>query len=61
MVVQAGPARASAIAAQEIGGHPTLIQEHILPGIMERLRVAPVAPLRRNVSASLFVGVYGFF
>ena len=61
MVVQAGPARASAIAAQEIGGYPALIQEHILPGIVQRLRIPPLAPLCGDVSAPLFVGVYGFF
>jgi hypothetical protein len=61
MVVQAGPARASAITSQEIGGHSALIHEHILPRIVQRLRVPPAAALRRDVSAPLFVGVYGFF
>jgi len=61
MVVQAGPARASAIPPQEIGGHPALIQEHILPRIVQRLRVPPVETLCGDVSAPLFVGVYGFF
>ena len=61
MVVQAGAARTPAVAAQQVRRHPALVQKHILPGIVQRLPVAPLPPLRRDVSAPLFVGVECFF
>ena len=61
VVVQPGATRTPAVAAQQIRCHPALVEKYILPGIVQRQRVAPVPPLRRDVSAPLFVGVYRFF
>ena len=61
VVVKPGAARASAVAAQEIGRHAALVQKHVLPGIVQRQPVSPVPPLGRDVRPPLFVGVYGFF
>jgi len=61
VVVQADAARTPAVAAQQVSRHTALVQKHILTGIVQRQPVSPVPPLRRDVSASLFVGVYGFF
>ena len=61
VVVQASAARTPAVAAQQVRRHAALVQKHILTGIVQRLPVAPVPPLPRDVSAPLFVGVYGFF
>ena len=61
MVVQAGAARTSAVATQEVRRHPALVEKDILTGIVQRQPVSPMPPLRRDVSAPLFVRVYGFF
>jgi hypothetical protein len=61
VIVQARPARTATIAPQEVGRNPTLVNEHVLRGVVHRLGVAPVPPLGRDVSAPLFVRVYGFF
>ena len=61
VVVKAGAARTPAVAAQQVRRHAALVQKHILAGIVQRQSVAPVPPLHRDVSAPLFVGVYGFF
>ena len=61
VVVKACAARAAAVAAQQVRGDATLVKKHILTGVMHRQPVAPVSPLRRDVSPPLFVGVYGFF
>jgi hypothetical protein len=54
-------ARTTGVAAQQIGHHATFIEEQVLTRIMQRLPVAPGAPLSGDVGASLFVGVYRFF
>ena len=59
--MQPRAARTPAVAAQDVGRHAALVEKHILPGIVQRQPVPPVPPLRRDVSAPLFVGVYGFF
>jgi hypothetical protein len=61
VVVKAGATGTPAVAAQQVSGHATLIQKYILTGIVQRQPVAPVPPLPGDVSAPLFVGVYGFF
>ena len=61
VVVQARAARTPPVAAQQVGRHAALVQKHILTGIVQRQPVPPLPPLRRDVSAPLFVGVYGFF
>ena len=49
------------IAAQQVGGDPTLVEEHVLAHIPEGLPHLPAAPVGNHVRPSLFVGVYGFF
>jgi len=61
MVVQASAPRTAAVAPQYVGRHPALVEKHILPGIVQRQPVAPASALGRDISAPLFVGVYGFF
>ena len=61
VVVKAGTARTPTVAAQQVGRHAALVQKYILTGIVQRQAVAPVPPLHRDVSAPLFVGVYGCF
>jgi hypothetical protein len=59
--VKAGAARTPAVAAQQVRRHAALVQKHILTGIVQRQPFVPVPPLPRDVSAPLFVGVYGVF
>jgi hypothetical protein len=61
MVVEAGAARTSTVTTQQVRRHPALVQKQILPGIVQRQPVAPMPPLRRDISAPLFVGVECFF
>ena len=61
VVMQASPSRTPAIASQEVGRHPALIEEDILAGVTQRQPRAPLPTLRGDVRAPLFVGVYGFF
>jgi len=52
---------ASSIAAQQVGGHAGFIHEHVLAGIVNRLRVSPLPAGGGHVRPTLFVGVYRFF
>jgi hypothetical protein len=61
VVVQARAARTPPEAAQQIGRDTALVHKHILTGVVQRQPVAPLSTLRRDVRASLFVGVDGFF
>ena len=61
VVVEAHAARTSPIPTQEVSGHAALVHKHIVIGVVQRQPGSPVPTLRRHVSASLFVGVYGFF
>jgi hypothetical protein len=61
VIVQAGAARAAAVTAQQVGGDTTFIEEDVLTGVVERLRVAPAPTVSGDVRPALFVGVYGFF
>ena len=61
VVVQPGATRTATVAAQEISGDAALVEKDILAGVVHRQRVTPRAALRRDISPSLFVGVYGFF
>jgi hypothetical protein len=61
VVVQPGAPRTATVAAQEIGSDAALVQKDVLAGVVQRQRVTPRAALRRDVSPSLFVGVYRFF
>ena len=59
--MQAGAARAAAVAPQQIGRDPAFVDEDVPIGIVRGLPLAPEPPLRGDVSAALFVGVYRFF
>ena len=61
VIAQARPARAAAIAAQQIRRDPALVEKQILPHVTERLHVRPVPTRRGDIRPALFVGVYGFF
>ena len=61
MVVEPDAARTPAIAPQQIGRHAALVEKHVLSHVVQRLPPAPVPPRRGDISAALFVGVYGFF
>ncbi len=61
VVMQARASRTATVATQEIGRHAALIKKHVLRSLVQGQPVAPVAALRRDVSAALFVGVNGFF
>jgi hypothetical protein len=61
VITDAGPTRTPTIAAQQIRGDATLIEEHVLPHIAEWLPGAPSATLRGDVGAPLFIRVNGFF
>jgi hypothetical protein len=61
VIMEPGAARAPAIATEQIRRHAAFIEKHVLPHIAERLPLAPVATVSRDVGPALFVGVYGFF
>ena len=61
VVVEAGPTRTPAVAAQQVGGYAALVQKDVATGVVQGQPLPPVATLRRDVRPSLFVGVYGFF
>jgi hypothetical protein len=61
VIANSGPARAAAVAPEQIGRHAAFIEKDILTGIAERLSLAPPPPLGDDVGPALFVGVYGFF
>ena len=61
VIVEAHPARATAVASQQVGRHATFIQKDVLAHIAEGLPRAPPTSCRHDVRTSLFVGVYRFF
>jgi len=61
VIVQPDAPRTAPVPSQQIGRHPTFIEKHVLAHVAERLPISPVPTLCRDVRASLFVGVYGFF
>jgi hypothetical protein len=60
-IASTGPARAARIAPQQVGRHARLVDEDVLPRIVQRQPRLPAAPRRRDISAPLLVGVYRFF
>ena len=60
-VVEPGAPRAAAIAAEQIGRHPALVEKDVLPDIAERLPADPLSSRGDDVRASLLVGAYRFF
>jgi hypothetical protein len=61
VIAEAHAARAAAIAAEQIGRNPRFVDENVAARIVQRQRVLPAAPRRRDIRAPLFVGVYRFF
>jgi hypothetical protein len=61
VIRNAGPAQAPRIEPQQIRGHARFIHEDVLAGIVERLRLDPLAARGRDIRSTLFVSVYGFF
>jgi hypothetical protein len=61
VVAQPQPARAAAIAAQQVGGDPRFVDEDIAAGVVEREEVLPPPARGGDIRAPLFVGVYRFF
>ena len=53
--------RAASVPPQQIRGDPRFVDEDVVAGVVQRQRVLPVPARGRDVSAPLFVGVYGFF
>ena len=60
VIVEARAARTAAIAAEQIRRHAAFIQKHVVTHVAQRLRVLPLASRSGDVSATLFVRVYGF-
>ena len=61
VIVEPLAARTASVAPQQIGGHSTFVEEHVLPDVMEREPLAPPAPIGGDIRPSLLVGVYRFF
>jgi hypothetical protein len=61
VVAQALAARTAAVPAEQIGRHPTLIEEDVRLDVPPRQPVAPLPPRCGDVRTRLLVGVYGFF
>ena len=61
VITEARAARAAAIAAQQIGRDPALVEKEIVADVAERLDAPPLAARGGDVRTALFVGVYGFF
>jgi hypothetical protein len=57
----ARPAWAARIAPQQIGRHARFVDEDKRARVVQRLRRPPLAPVSRDVGATLFAGVYRFF
>ena len=61
VIVQARAAETPSVTAEQIGGHPTLIEKDVLPRVAERQPVPPAATLSGDVGPPLLVGVDCFF
>lgn len=61
VIMEPGPAETATVATQQIGRDTAFVNEHVLASVPECLAVSPLPALGRDVSASLLVGVYGFF
>jgi hypothetical protein len=53
--------RTPSVPTQQIRGDARFIHEHILAGIVDRKRRPPLPTSGRDIRATLFVGVDGFF
>ena len=61
VVVEARAAGTPAVAAQQIRRHAAFVEKDVLAGSRAAAARPPLPPLRGDVRAPLFVGVYGFF
>jgi hypothetical protein len=61
VIAEAQAARAPAIPPDQIGGHATFVQKHVVPRVGQGLPLAPPAPFSGDVRPALFVRVYRFF
>ena len=61
VIVEPHAARTPPVAAEQVGRHPALVEEHIAIGLAKRLAVAPLAPRGGHISPALLVSVYRFF
>jgi hypothetical protein len=57
VIAESRAARAAAVAPEQIGRHAAFIEKDILPGIVERLPIAPPPTLSGDGGPTLFVGV----
>jgi hypothetical protein len=61
VIPQPQPAWTASIPSQQIGRDARLVHEDITARIVQGQRVLPAPARRGDISAPLFVGVYGFF
>jgi hypothetical protein len=61
VIAEARAARTPAIPSEQIGRHPTFIEEDVLADLAQRLPRPPLAAGRGDIRPTLLVGVYGFF
>lgn len=61
VIAEPGADGTAAVAAQQIRGHATFVEKHILPGIPQRLPASPLPARGGDIRPALFVGVYRFF
>jgi hypothetical protein len=61
VIRDARAAQTTGIAAEQIGGDARFVDEHVGAGIVKRQQVGPPTARGRDVSATLFGCVYGFF
>jgi hypothetical protein len=61
VIVEPFAARTAPVAAQQIGGHATFIDEDVLARVVYREPLAPSTPFGDDIRATLFVGVDRFF
>lgn len=54
-------AQTAAVATEQVRGHPTFVEKHILPDIAEWKPRAPAPAVGDDIRPALFVGVDGFF
>ena len=61
VVAEPHAARTAAVPPQQVGRHTAFIDEDVLADVPQGQPVAPAAAVSRDVGASLFVRVDGFF
>jgi hypothetical protein len=59
--MQPDAAETAAIPSQQVSGHATFIEKHVLAHVPQRLPRVPLSSGRGDIRASLLVGVDRFF